>query len=149
MDLKHVGGTNDYGIDLRGTWYYGEQTRYQCPIIIQCKNEQKKTGTRYVREMEGVLSSENNDTLGLISCCGFTQMAQRQLLKASKAIAMCVILPKGDNGYLQQFIWNMKANELIKGLGVQFRYIQKTEETSLEEGLHQELVLTIDGQVIK
>ncbi|KTW30968.1 uncharacterized protein T551_01520 [Pneumocystis jirovecii RU7] len=151
MDLKHVGGANDHGIDLRGNWYYrGKQTRYQCPVIIQCRNEQKKTGTQCVREMEGVLSTESNNTLGLISCCGFTQIAQRQLLKASKAIAMCVILPRGNNGYLQQFIWNMKVNELIKGLGVQIRYIEKTDEKSgVGEGPYQELVLTIDDQIIK
>ncbi|KAG4304676.1 hypothetical protein PORY_002069 [Pneumocystis oryctolagi] len=150
MDLWRSGGTNDCGIDLRGKWYYEiGQIKYQCPIIVQCKNQKKKIGPKCVRELEGVLSNENENILGLISCCGFTQIAQKQMLKASKAMAMCVILPKENDGYLEKFIWNIKASELIKGLGVQFRYIQKTSHTSIRTDVCQELVLTINGHIIK
>ncbi|KAG5440176.1 hypothetical protein PCANB_001745 [Pneumocystis canis] len=152
IELWREGNTNDHGIDLRGIWYYGiGKTKYLYPVIVQCKNEQKRMSSKYVREMEGVLSNENHNILGLISCRGFTQMALKQLLKSSKAMAICVILPKEEEGYFQQFIWNIKAGELIKGLGVQFRYTQVTLGTQInpETNVCQELVLTINGQIIE
>ncbi|EMR10829.1 hypothetical protein PNEG_00975 [Pneumocystis murina B123] len=144
MDLWRVGGRNDQGIDLRGYWYYErEKTKYKLPVIIQCKNEKKKIGSKYIREMNGVLSGENEGILGLISCCGFTEMAQKQLLKASKAMGICIISSKNEDGFLEKFIWNMEASKLIQGFGVQFRYKE------IDNIIQKELVLTIDNKPIK
>ncbi|QSL66693.1 hypothetical protein MERGE_001077 [Pneumocystis wakefieldiae] len=144
INLWRVGGRNDQGIDLRGYWYYErEKTRHKLPVIVQCKNEKKKIGSRYIREMNGVLSEENEGILGLISCCGYTEMAQKQLLKASKAMGICIILPKNEEGFLKKIIWNMEASKLIRGLGVQFQYKE------IDNTIEKELVLTIDNKPIK
>ncbi|KTW30236.1 hypothetical protein T552_00714 [Pneumocystis carinii B80] len=144
MELWRVGGRNDEGIDLRGYWYYErEKKKYKLPVIVQCKNEKKKIGSRYIREMNGVLSGENEGILGLISCSGYTEMARKQLLKASKAMGICIILSENGEGSLKKFIWNMEASRLIQALGVEFRYKE------IDNIIQKELVLTIDGKPIK
>ena len=70
MSLKCVGGKEDGGIDLLGWWWLpaneslldssdtpsSMSKRRRIRVIGQCKAEKKKTGPKYVRELEGVLS---------------------------------------------------------------------------------------------
>lgn len=68
MSLKRVGGKEDGGIDLLGWWWLptseslldssvatSSSKRRRIRVIGQCKAEKKKTGPKYVRELEGVL----------------------------------------------------------------------------------------------
>ncbi|KAF8804483.1 hypothetical protein BYT27DRAFT_7193959 [Phlegmacium glaucopus] len=71
MSLKRVGGKEDGGIDLLGWWWLPEGEllldssdattttsslkRRRIRVIGQCKAEKRKTGPKYVRELEGVL----------------------------------------------------------------------------------------------
>ena len=67
MSLRRVGGREDGGIDLQGWWWLPSSTSKTstkldvCPerrrlrVIAQCKAEKKKTGPKYVRELEGVV----------------------------------------------------------------------------------------------
>lgn len=77
MSLRLVGGANDGGIDLRGSWYLPKEAfRTNSPsssnaessnmnnvkewrrsrIIAQCKAERKPLGPKVVRELEGVMA---------------------------------------------------------------------------------------------
>ncbi|KAI9298228.1 hypothetical protein K502DRAFT_280235, partial [Neoconidiobolus thromboides FSU 785] len=65
-----VGGKDDKGIDLRGYWNLVEK---KLPIIVQCKNTKHKLGSKYVRELEGVLINEKSQTIGmLVANSGFS-----------------------------------------------------------------------------
>lgn len=65
MSLKRVGGKEDRGIDLLGWWWLpasespldatSSSKRRRIRVIAQCKAEKKKTGPKYIRELEGVL----------------------------------------------------------------------------------------------
>ncbi|KAF8156643.1 hypothetical protein B0H34DRAFT_620001, partial [Crassisporium funariophilum] len=67
MTMTRVGGKEDGGIDLLGWWWLphdaaepsrptsSSTTRRRIRVIGQCKAEKKKTGPKYVRELEGVL----------------------------------------------------------------------------------------------
>ena len=81
MSLKRVGGKEDGGIDLLGWWWLPPPTsspptllpsddpnrrrRRRIRVIGQCKAEKKKTGPRYVRELEGVLFRFLTGSLGI------------------------------------------------------------------------------------
>lgn len=63
MSLKRVGGKGDGGVDMLGWWWlpYASNSastvdqRRRIRVLAQCKAEKKKTGPKYVRELEGVL----------------------------------------------------------------------------------------------
>ncbi|KAH6577368.1 hypothetical protein BASA50_001343 [Batrachochytrium salamandrivorans] len=75
MHLARVGGANDKGVDLRGTWQLHTQTN-PFKVIVQCKAEQKPVGPSRVRELLGTLTAESPGTVGvLVALNGFSPRA--------------------------------------------------------------------------
>ena len=64
FDVKACGGPKDRGVDFRGVWRLANYP--ELSVVGQCKRYKIRLGPRYVRELEGVLSHEHENTLGLL-----------------------------------------------------------------------------------
>ena len=129
MSLGRVGGKSDGGIDLQGWWWPPSAPnaftdpihRRRVRVFAQCKAERKKTGPKYIREMEGVLHrqlSDQNPTVALfISQSQFTKAA---LLRAqSSSIPFFLLhLPSEHEDDIGSMVWNHAlsgTNGLLQG----------------------------------
>ncbi|CAG8707404.1 11946_t:CDS:2, partial [Dentiscutata heterogama] len=96
VNVKHVGGRNDGGIDIIGE--IGEVT-----VLFQCKNWDNPIGPSVVREMRGVVCQENPGTIGILvaPCLTFTDFA----IDESRKSRYPVILT--DKSHLPKIIINL------------------------------------------
>jgi hypothetical protein len=63
FDITLCGGPKDRGIDFRGVWNLNSRN---VNILGQCKCYKRRLGPVHVRELEGAMSHERKDTLGLL-----------------------------------------------------------------------------------
>lgn len=89
MSLIQVGGANDEGIDLRGTWSLPSCDR-QFNIIAQCKRYKRKVPPNHIRELVGTVAhyrqqqqSRENDTLAVLFASG--SWSTQSILKANES----------------------------------------------------------------
>lgn len=114
FSLRRVGGSDDRGVDLRGSLSLTNQD-ISTSFIIQCKHENKELGPKYVRELEGALSRESLGTIGiLVSNLGFTQKSLDLIQGSHQPLAFGVI--NADSGYLSHFGLNRIAQQKLPGL---------------------------------
>lgn len=119
FDLSRVGGNDDKGIDLKGTWKLPNNS---IPIIIQCKNEAKKIGPKYIRELSGIKSLTPRTISMLASTSMFTPMAMQTMAGSSQPICLTLFKQHSEGAALQQLIWNRAAGEIIGDLQVKMEY---------------------------
>lgn len=88
MDLNHVGGRGDCGIDLEGYWNLSSEHRPR--ILVQCKRISKQASPSFIREFEGSLlgdSHGNSERVGIfLSTTGPTESCRRRLTMSSLSI---------------------------------------------------------------
>lgn len=63
VDVAACGGPRDRGIDFRGVWRLKSSSMR---VIGQCKRYKKRLGPKHIRELEGSLTHEVKETLGII-----------------------------------------------------------------------------------
>lgn len=74
--LERVGGANDKGVDLAGSWVLPGGGRI--PVLVQCKAYARRLGPREVRELEGALTQQEDGALGILAASeSFTPQAKR------------------------------------------------------------------------
>ena len=123
--LRRVGGSDDRGVDLRGSLSLAGQD-ISTSVIIQCKHETKDLGPKYIRELEGALSRESRGTIGiLVSNLGFTQKSLNLIQGSQQPLAFGIV--DANCGYLSHFGLNRIAQQQLPGLvctltsaGIQF-----------------------------
>ncbi|CAD6499963.1 BgTH12-04068 [Blumeria graminis f. sp. triticale] len=125
MTLKRVGGRDDRGTDLFGTWSPPSALQ-ALKILVQCKAKAGKLTPAYARELEGSFIGapagwREPGTLGLlVSKQPVTKGVREALLRSqwSMGYAQC-----SANGKLLQMIWNKKAEkEGLDGIHIGVRY---------------------------
>ncbi|CCG81313.1 Uncharacterized protein C824.03c, mitochondrial [Taphrina deformans PYCC 5710] len=124
--IHRTGGADDKGVDLRGTWVFPD--REPVPVVIQCKNETKKVGPRYIREMCGIPASPET-VLVLASTSQYTPKALQFFMASQRPICLFVIESFDQGGTMKQLIWNNAASTTLSGLEV--RAFHEKEEIRL------------------
>ncbi|KAK3825827.1 MAG: hypothetical protein J3Q66DRAFT_110126 [Benniella sp.] len=117
-------GSNDLGIDLRGTWFLplsaapkpGDMVR-QLKVIVQCKTMSSKVGPKYVRELQGSLSYETQPTMAILAASSeFTKQALVPYAQSLWPMALVVI--DTETQQCRKLMWNQAAEKVMHGIHV-------------------------------
>ena len=114
FELKRVGGSNDQGKDLEGFWKLPNQLHFN--VICQCKKISKKVSSAIVRELEGTLSNERNQKIGILISggTGFSPEAIQAFHKTEYPLIFINI----DQDGISYFKLNASCQKLIPALVV-------------------------------
>lgn len=144
FDLHRVGGRDDAGTDLVGTWHLPERDQ-ALRVIVQCKALKTKLGPNLVRELDGAFRHSpvgwrTSDKLGiLISPREATKGVRDAISKSSYPLLWMMI---ERDGVLRQALWNGKAEDIgLAALGVETQYGGHSAQPVLKE-----ISLTWDGE---
>lgn len=153
--LHRIGGRDDAGIDLVGTWHLPEREGERAlRVLVQCKALKTKLGPNIVRELEGALRQapvgwRTDQTVGILVSPREATKGVREALARSKFPLFWMMLE--PNGTLKQALWNIRAEQLGLGaLGVESRYGTAPETTQSRQArsMTKEVALTWDGRDI-
>jgi hypothetical protein len=149
LNLDRIGGRDDAGIDLVGTWHLPERERERAlRVLVQCKSLKAKLGPNIVRELEGTFNQapvgwRTDQTVGVLVSPREATKGVRDALARSTYPLFWMMIER--DGTLKQALWNARAGELgIGPLGVETRYITPTEDAETSS-VTKEVVLTWDG----
>lgn len=150
LSLERIGGRDDAGIDLVGTWHLPERERERAVrVLVQCKALKSKLGPNLVRELEGTFRQapvgwRTDQTAGVLVSPREATKGVRDALARSSFPLFWLMIER--DGTLRQALWNARAQELGLGpLGVETRYGVAESESG---ALMKEVVLTWDGSDI-
>ncbi|KAL9559396.1 hypothetical protein MBANPS3_000471 [Mucor bainieri] len=130
MDLEHVGGRSDRGIDLRGQWFN------DINILVQCKNTKQGCTPDQIRELIGTVASSKSPTrrkiIGILSTVNRTQSNSNQftpdVLQQFKTSTIALGLVTIENTTLKTIMFNRKAQAMLKGLSISTQYSPSGDE---------------------
>jgi hypothetical protein len=147
-----VGGRDDAGIDLVGTWHLPERERERAlRVVVQCKSLKTKLGPNLVRELEGALRNapvgwRTEQTMGMLVSPREATKGVRDAMARSGYPLLWMMVER--DGRLKQALWNARAEQLGLGpLGVETRYTGNGGD--LSEMVSTEVALTWDGVDIR
>ena len=149
LALHRIGGRDDAGVDLVGTWHLpGRERERAIRVLVQCKALKSKLGPNIVRELEGTFRQapvgwRTGQTVGvLVSPREATKGVRDAMARSSYHIFWMMI---ERDGTLKQALWNARAEELeLSPLGVETRYGSPSSD-SKSGALAKEITLTWDG----
>ncbi|KAJ6160831.1 hypothetical protein N7470_004227 [Penicillium chermesinum] len=138
LALDRIGGRDDAGIDLLGTWHLPERTgRRALRVLVQCKALRTKLGPNLVRELEGALRQPPVGWRTGRRPREATKGVRDALARSSFPLFWMMV---ERDGALRQALWNARAEELGLGpLAVETRY------AIAGDGVLKEVVFTWDG----
>ncbi|KAJ6139008.1 hypothetical protein N7471_005494 [Penicillium samsonianum] len=148
LSLDRIGGRDDAGIDLVGTWHLpGRERERALRVLVQCKSLKTKLGPNVVRELEGTFRQapvgwRTGETVGVLVSPREATKGVRDTLSRSTYPLFWMMIER--DGSLKQALWNARAEELgIAPLGVETRY--GTTEDPESGSVTKEMLLTWDG----
>ncbi|RHZ58827.1 hypothetical protein CDV55_106717 [Aspergillus turcosus] len=127
FSLHRVGGRDDAGIDLIGTWHL-PQHEHPLRVFVQCKSLKTKLGPNLVRELEGTFRQSASPVGWRTGTKIGVLVGPREATKgvrdamARSAYPLLWMMVERD-GEVQQALWNSCAEQLGLGaLGVEMVY---------------------------
>jgi hypothetical protein len=122
---KRVGGGNDFGIDFRAKWKLPNDKKLN--LVGQCKNISKKCSPNSIRELEGVLGMEAEDTLGILSSkSGFSKQSIRRFIASPCPLILVCVVHNGKR--CKSFIWNDACKSILTDLEITLRFTNANDE---------------------
>ena len=150
LSLERIGGRDDAGIDLVGTWHLPERERERAVrVLVQCKALKSKLGPNLVRELEGTFRQapvgwRTDQTAGVLVSPREATKGVRDALARSSYPLFWMMMER--DGTLRQALWNARAEELGLGpLRVETRYGMVDSESG---AVTKEVALTWNGNDI-
>ena len=134
--LTRVGGANDAGIDLQGSWLL---PTLPAPLkaLVQCKFlGRKSVSPVLVRELEGAFSAspdmDGQTVVGLLCTPGLGTKAVREALRRSARPVVLVSIDEG--GWIEAVVWNEAVRDICEGVSVGVRHVGKRKAAFLVVG---------------
>ncbi|EYE97803.1 uncharacterized protein EURHEDRAFT_442326, partial [Aspergillus ruber CBS 135680] len=150
FSLRRVGGRDDLGVDLVGTWHLPKH-EHPLRVFVQCKALKTKLGPNLVRELEGSFNLRSSPVdsggggggkLGVLVGTREATKGVRDAMARSSYPVMWMMVEK-ERGTLLQALWNAKGEEMgLGGLGVEVQF--SSEPSSITKNI----ALTWDGEEI-
>jgi len=149
FSLHRVGGRDDLGVDLVGTWHLPKH-EYPLRVFVQCKALKTKLSPNLVRELEGSFNLRSSPVdgggggrkLGVLVGTREATKGVRDAMARSAYPVMWMMVEK-ERGTLLQALWNAKGEEMgLGGLGVE---VQFSSDPSLTT---KSIALTWNGEEI-
>lgn len=153
FSLTRVGGRDDSGIDLVGTWHLPSNT-HPLRVLVQCKALKGKLGPNLVRELEGAfigapLGWRGENVLGfLVSPKSATKGVREAMRRSRWAMGWIMVENEDGEGRVKQVLWNRAAVNIgLEGITATVRY---TEKNGCQDGaLDNQCVLLWKGRPIE
>lgn len=154
LDLGRIGGRDDAGIDLVGTWHIPGRELAPFRVIVQCKALKTKLGPNIVRELEGAFRHSpvgwrTTDKIAmLVSPREATKGVRDTLMRSTYPLFWMMM---GSDGSLKQVLWNSRVDELgLAPLGVETRYLPNASVGDGDDSCRRrpDVALTWDGREI-
>ncbi|CAG8551282.1 16268_t:CDS:1 [Acaulospora morrowiae] len=115
---RRVGKAGDDGIDFRGRWKLPGK---KLMVIGQCKSLCNKCPPSAVRDLEGALCRETQETIGILSSLsGFTKGAIKRYNGSSFPLILMTVIENGTD--CKTFSWNKAAEIYLDGFQVTVDY---------------------------
>lgn len=118
MQLHHVGGKSDGGIDLRGSWFNN------ISILIQCKNSKGGCTPDHIRQLMGtttLYANNKNRTIGILSTVSHKQFT-RDVISHFNSSPVPLGLATVQDTTLKSLMFNKKAQAILKGLVISTQF---------------------------
>ncbi|KAI9667030.1 MAG: hypothetical protein M1829_005570 [Trizodia sp. TS-e1964] len=150
LRLRRVGGRNDAGIDLLGTWALPHTAPLR--VLVQCKALSRAAGPNYIRELEGAFAGAPRAWRAglalLVATKGATRGVREALGRSRLPLAYFAV---GEGGVVRQVLWNASAGACgLEGVGVGVRYCLEGGGAADADaaGPREEIVLSWRGEVL-
>lgn len=146
LSLHRIGGRDDAGIDLIGTWHLPERERERAVrVLVQCKALKTKLGPNLVRELEGALRQapvgwRTGQTAGVLVSPREATKGVRDTLARSSYPLFWLLVER--DGVVKQVLWNSRAGSL---LGLDPLAVENRYGKSLDGCITSQVALTWDG----
>lgn len=135
FSLTRVGGRDDSGIDLLGTWHLPSNP-HPLRVLLQCKALKGKLGPNLVRELEGAFVGaaagwRGEGVLAFLVSPKSATKGVREAMGRSRWPMGWVMLENGEGvgmGRVRQVLWNRTAANIgLEGITVTMRYGEKKD----------------------
>ena len=131
-----MGGANDAGIDLQGSWLLPSLSA-PLQAIVQCKFlGRKSVSPVLVRELEGTFSAspdmDGQVVVGVLCTPGLGTKAVREALR--RCTRPVVLVSIDEDGWIEAVVWNRAVKDICEGVSVGVRHVGKRKAAFLVVG---------------